>query len=527
MILRLVKRDPAWQLALPLAVAMTMAAPLFNLGDALDLVLLPTVAIIVCSVRVRPHVHATLFEAALPIAGRDLFLARTLSLLAMVWLPVLCGAAGILLVRGNGPRALAMLGTGAIVTPVILAQQGIGIRECAGPRWSGFVWVPIWVAGGLAWHFLTHWVVLSLSGLVSAAILIRTWFAVPPSYQVASLDVIDPIAVPESAPAVPMARTAFTWLPILRSACSGVTAVYFGLMVLQGTFGGWFYFFCVFVVQGAAKSRQRTRWLSGLPLSYPSRLGITLVSAVVPLLAGLAIGMCISPSREDNSMEAGPGRKASLGMNVPLEFWHYAPDGKVPGIQAPWGETVQPATFRAAGFTFYNPYSINLGSSVQLHDWQLGRATEAVYGRSIPAAQYFAVRQSGSLKPRTGGALMQILTLEATALFALLLVLAIKLARWHRLHRLSAAARAILLSMLFGVPIAAAYGIDMYYMLHHSISIGQALAHFVLLRVTSALPNPLLAVSAAAVPVWAMYWLLERQFGRSELTMRNRPGKPE
>ena len=226
-------------------------------------------------------------------------------------------------------------------------------------------------------------------------------------------------------------------------------------------------------------------------------------------------------------MEAGTGRKASLGMNVPLEFWHYAPDGKVPVIQAPWGETVQPATFRAAGFTFCNPYSINLGSSVQLHDWQLGRATEAVYGRSIPAAQYFAVRQSGSLKPRTGGALMQILTLEATALFALLLVLAIKLARWHRLHRLSAAARAILLSMLFGVPIAAAYGIDMYYMLHHSISIGQALAHFVLLRVTSALPNPLLAVSAAAVPVWAMYWLLERQFGRSELTMRNRPGKPE
>ena len=78
------------------------------------------------------------------------------------------------------------------------------------------------------------------------------------------------------------------------------------------------------------------------------------------------------------------------------------------------------------------------------------------------------------------------------------------------------------------MPIAAASGIEMYYTLQYDfVSISQALGHFVLLRVTSALPNSLLAVTAAAVPVCAMYWLLERQFSKSELTMWKPPGQPE
>jgi len=52
----------------------------------------------------------------------------------------------------------------------------------------------------------------------------------------------------------------------------------------------------------------------------------------------------------------------------------------------------------------------------------------------------------------------------------------------------------------------------------YRVDVSQPLFHSVLLRLTSALPNPLLAVSAAAVPVCAMYWLLERQFRQSELT---------
>jgi len=77
------------------------------------------------------------------------------------------------------------------------------------------------------------------------------------------------------------------------------------------------------------------------------------------------------------------------------------------------------------------------------------------------------------------------------------------------------------MSLFFGVLIAA-YGIAMYHM-----RASWALVHSILLRLTSALPNPLLAVGAAAVPVCAMYWLLERQFRESEPAMWKRPGQPE
>jgi hypothetical protein len=47
---------------------------------------------------------ATPFEAGLPIAARDLLLARAVSLMAVVWIPSLSGVAGIVAVKGlTGP----------------------------------------------------------------------------------------------------------------------------------------------------------------------------------------------------------------------------------------------------------------------------------------------------------------------------------------------------------------------------------------------------------------------------------------
>jgi hypothetical protein len=258
--------------------------------------------------------------------------------------------------------------------------------------------------------------VLSICGLVSAALLIGTWLAVPPSLQVVSLKVAKPAAIP----APPVARRASVWMPILRSAPSGSGALF---MVLLGAFGTWFIFFPLFAVFAVLANRQTTRWLFALPLSHRALLTIVLVSSVVPLLAGVAVGMCISAFVDDGSMLAGPNQ-----------------------------------------------------------------------------------------------AVMSILTLEAAALFSLFLVFATELPRWHLVSRLTLTARAILLLIFLGVPVAA-YGIAMY---HWKAS--QALFHSVLLRVTSALPNPLLTVCAAAVPVCAMYFLLEWQFRQSELTIWKRPG---
>lgn len=420
MILRLVKRDPAWQMTRMLAVmvVIAVAAPLGF--SKVNIVVAVAATLLGCSASARPHVHATLFEAALPITGRDLFLARTLSLLATVWLPLLCGVAAILLVRADRPLALMLVEAAAVLTPLILLQQAIRVGEIAGPQWPLFLVCAL--AGavcGLPWYSLPPGVVLSICGLVSAALLTETWFAVPPSLQVVSLKVAEPAAVPAS----PVARTASAWMPILRSAPSGFGAL---VMVLLGAFRTWFIFFPMLAVLPVVESRQRTRWLFALPLSYRALLTITLVSAVVPVLAGVAVGMWISPFIDYRPMVAGPDQ-----------------------------------------------------------------------------------------------AVMRILTLEAAALCSLFLVFASELPRWHLLRRLSITVRAIVMSLFLGVPITA-------YLLAISHPIAsRALFHSILLRLTSALPNPVLAVSAAAVPVCAMYWLLERQFGQSELTMWKRPGQPE
>jgi hypothetical protein len=52
-----------------------------------------------------PQRRATRFEAGLPIEARDLLLARTLSLMALVWIPALSGVAGIVVVQGFSAAA--------------------------------------------------------------------------------------------------------------------------------------------------------------------------------------------------------------------------------------------------------------------------------------------------------------------------------------------------------------------------------------------------------------------------------------
>jgi hypothetical protein len=522
MILRLVKRDPVWLAALMLAVLIGAVAPFFAF-DRLEFAIMAGFG---CLLYARPHVRATLFEAALPITGRDLFLARALSLLAVVWLPALCGVAAILLVRADSPRALAMLEAAAILTAAILLPKTIRVREIAGPQGlSRVVCVLVCAVGGLAWHFLTPGIVLGVFGLASAGILVGTWFAVPPSFQVVSLKTTDPIAVPESVPAVPLSRTLFTWLPILRSAFWWPSIVYFYLAVSLGMERDGLLLDFMFAVFVTIQSRQRTGWLSALPLSCRARLRITLASANIPLLVGLAVGMCITLPHTDRSMVAGPGPQTDVPVNVSLEFWHYAPGVRVHVIRAPWGEAVQPVSFRAAGIPFYNPYSVGPGNSPEFLEWQFGRATEAIYGRSIPLAQYSAAQQAG-LQPVTDRPRIRILIWEAVALCSLFLVFVTELTKWHLLQRLSATVRAILGWTVLGLPAVAIYGIGLF---HHgySLSICQSLFHFVLLRVTGTLPNTLLAMTIAAVTVCAMYWLLERQFGKSELTMRKQPGQPE
>ena len=272
----------------------------------------------------------------------------------------------------------------------------------------------------------------------------------------------------------------------------------------------------MFAIMANVDVRQRTRWLYALPLSFRALGLIVLVSPLVLLLAGVAIGVCFDNTLpSDYSLVGGPGSQSRTDVNldVDFEFWHRAPTGRAPVISSPWGETVHANTFRVLGITFYNPYSVSPQNTERFVEWQFEQATQAVYGRVIPLMQYGAASQSG-LVPVTARPRMRILVFSADLVALLMLVYLTEWTRWHRLHRLSDSLRGALPFVSVILVMAIEFVVSWFY----SFPMGTALVHAALMGVSNLLPHNLLVVTAAAmVPVVALYWLVEKQFSKSEL----------
>jgi hypothetical protein len=112
---------------------------------------------------------------------------------------------------------------------------------------------------------------------------------------------------------------------------------------------------------------------------------------------------------------------------------------------------------------------------------------------------------------------LDILTL-ATLLFVLLFGAYLReLALWHSLKRTTLFAR-----YLFGLAplcIFAYVGLDLFYLFRNGTSVVVPLCKLYLMRTAALLPQNLWALSAIALlPALAMYWLLEWQFARAEMT---------
>jgi hypothetical protein len=74
-------------------------------------------------------------------------------------------------------------------------------------------------------------------------------------------------------------------------------------------------------------------------------------------------------------------------LYVPVSAARIAWDGRVPDVQAPWGETHKMwsrPVIAGAPCRLYSSYSTPRGSSIDYVAWQMARAVEAVYGQSIP-----------------------------------------------------------------------------------------------------------------------------------------------
>ena len=243
------------------------------------------------------------------------------------------------------------------------------------------------------------------------------------------------------------------------------------------------------------------------------------------VVGGTALGLHFA--KDDYPVKAWDPTTLAAGLPAPPavavspEFWKPAHGGMAPLIQSPWGETFRPAIRSVFGYKLYDPYSTGPDNSREFFDWQYERATEVVYGRSLTAPQLYAAKQAG-LRPITARARMQILNLAAVTLFVLVLIFLRELFLWHRVRRLSRLARGLLMAAVVAPPLGAILALDFIPMLGSNVvtSLFDTIhvIQWLLLRISTLLPDNLLAVTtAAAVPVVMMYLLLERLFGKTEL----------
>ena len=104
MIYQLLKRDDGWRMARYFVLGCAVVYPLLG-ASAMRAALLSTM--LGFGATVAGFQRATRFQAGLPIAARQLFLARLISLLGILWLPALAGVGMMLLVTGTAHAASA------------------------------------------------------------------------------------------------------------------------------------------------------------------------------------------------------------------------------------------------------------------------------------------------------------------------------------------------------------------------------------------------------------------------------------
>ena len=287
MIYQLMKRDPAWRYLPYLVVACAVAGSLFGTYPVYAspiCCMAPFVGAFWCT----PNRRATRYEASLPVAGRQLFLARELLMTAAIWLPAATSYCAALIAGGPAKLGPEVVGCAAIITLLVMAIQSVRARELAAPGWTLLVFLVVASAAVGAFLSLPNTAapVLAGSALLAGALLSRTWRAIPKTFELA------PAATWAGRTAAKSAGEPITvWMPLLRSAWAaqlhGATPVFCLLAAMQGQWIG----ACVIfpIVLWRLASRQ-VRWAMALPVK-----GRVLLWAIfAPILIALPAGYLLS-----------------------------------------------------------------------------------------------------------------------------------------------------------------------------------------------------------------------------------------
>lgn len=300
MIYQLMKRDPACQAVAFMALISAVVCILYAASPNLPFPYCFIAAM--GALMSRAHQRATRFQAGLPIAGRQLFLARLCSLIAMLWLSAIAGAAAILVAAGfaHSASALTVVEVAAIGTVMIATLQSLRLRELVCPKWLMFVVLFLVILGGpLATMFLPAAPLLVVCALLTTALLIRTWMVIPPSFQIAPARASAgpaPRAVADERSQVHGSRApAIAWLPVLRSVGTQprIFALFFYPWLFFATMLGQWIPACFLVMLAWLTASNKSRWLWALPIRPRTLLLAGLTPIFLPLIAGYFAGVLV------------------------------------------------------------------------------------------------------------------------------------------------------------------------------------------------------------------------------------------
>ena len=477
-----------------------------------------TISILFAAIAIPQRSSA--LEATLPIAGRDIAWARLIVGLLAGLLP-LAVVVPIILWRGKSPlavvetlQAIATIVLGVIM-PRLVKPEEFSVKRVLSV-------ITLAVMGSLvavSIRYLSD--VVTLTWLVAATAVAGGvwWRSVPNTYQAASLIARRERASDRKRVSSDGARW---WWMVGRSLFTPQRLMFSAVLLLNASLGGWWYGFLMLATDDIL---QHIGWIQAMPMSHRQRLSLVLLPTVVLSVVLVMVGphIHIPGLHYNRNLRSGaPGTyKQESGYfdsptSISLEYWTKATNGAVPIITAPWGETVKPYTVRIFNTVFYNSYSARPSSSREFTDLQFSRLTRAVYGFPVSRQNYNA--QAVQPPRQTESARMVILHIGigVCAMLAYMIVVGIAKMRrfWSRIYSMVIATSvAIIIPLGFAFYILVKYGEP-----QDMTDIVLPLIDWHLLRLSAALPSNLVAVIClAALPVYALYALLEWQFTRWEV----------
>ncbi len=165
----------------------------------------------------------TQFQSTMPITVRQVFLARMISMFSMLWVPVIAGVATLTAVRDPAVSGLPLKQWLAF-TSAVLVIQCFAVRGVVISRRVIFLLGFLWTFGYFMRRELAE---VSTPGtylvaaccMIAGAIVIRTWRAVPLSFQDSPISPSQTSSAPTTAGNVERKRRSSTslWMPLLQT----------------------------------------------------------------------------------------------------------------------------------------------------------------------------------------------------------------------------------------------------------------------------------------------------------------------